>query len=66
MPATASVKALSWIAVIVLAVIAAVTFRHQVFLFNVNGQQLMVMVDRWTGRVELAPVAAATPDRVSF
>ena len=60
-PTLADVKALPWIAVIVLAVIAAVVFRFQVVEVQTPDGERMGTMDRWTGRVELAPVAAPTP-----
>jgi hypothetical protein len=47
-------KALPWIAVIVLAVVAALMFRYQ----PVQSGGSIGTMDRWTGRIELAPVAA--------
>jgi hypothetical protein len=60
----AGMKALPWIAAIVLAVIAAVVFRFQVVEVNTPDGERMGTMDRWTGRVELAPVAAPTPTPV--
>jgi len=51
-------KALPWIAVIVLAVIAAVMFRYaKVEVPTPEGERMGTM-DRWTGRVDLADFSA--------
>jgi hypothetical protein len=47
-------KALPWIALIVLAVVAAIMFRYQ----PVQAGESIGTMDRWTGRIELAPVNA--------
>lgn len=55
-------KALPWIAVIVLAAIAAAMFRYQIIQVETpESFGATATLDRWTGRVELAPVPIATP-----
>ena len=55
MPTLAGMKALPWIAVIVLAVIAAVMFRFQPVSRGQGESEEVGTLDRWTGRVEFAP-----------
>lgn len=54
-------KALPWIALIVLAVVAALMFRFEPVKVPTPDGERMGTMDRWTGRIELAPVAAPTP-----
>ena len=49
-------KALPWIAVIVLAVIAAVMFRYQPVSRGEGESEEVGTLDRWTGRVEFKPL----------
>jgi hypothetical protein len=54
-------KALPWIALIVLAVVAALMFRFEPINVPTPDGERMGTMDRLTGRIELAPVAAPTP-----
>ena len=62
MPTITNMKALPWIAVIVLAVIAAVMFRFQVVNVNTLDDE-RAKLDRCTKRVRPPPVAMPTPTR---
>ena len=54
MPTMADVKALPWIAVIVLAVIAGVMFRFQPVSYkNTFDGENIGTLDRWTGHIEI-------------
>jgi hypothetical protein len=57
-----AMKALPWIAVIVLAVIAALIFRYQVVEVQTSSGERTATMDRWTGRVELAHVPTPPTD----
>ena len=55
-------KALPWIAVIVLATIAAVMFRYYVVeVKTVDGKHMATRVDRWTGGAKLIYLPTPTP-----
>ena len=66
MPKLSGMKALPWIVVIVLAVIAAVMFRFQMVEVQTPDGERIGTMDSWTGRVELAPVAGPTPETISL
>jgi hypothetical protein len=51
------VKALPWIALIVMAVVAALMFRYQPVNVPTPDGERMGTMDRLTGRIELAPVS---------
>ena len=63
MPTLADMKALPWIAVIVLAVIAAVMFRFQPVSYKnaLDGDNIGTL-DRWTGRIEIQDGVFADPN----
>ena len=63
MPTLADMKALPWIAVIVLAVIAAVMFRFQPVSYkNTFDGENIGTLDRWTGRIEIQDGVFADPN----
>ena len=63
MPTLAGMKALPWIAVIVLAVIAAVMFRFQPVSYkNTFDGENVGTLDRWTGRIEIQDGVFADPN----